>query len=143
MNSMSMRDCRKREGGGVCFPVQFLSDISTLFQPGRTEFARQITICHRIFRPSYSFAKGGFKSEETGRFLLLQDKYSKLLSWAENLNFPPKTINNLFKFSAQDSDLKYLSWRSKNSPVSSDSKPPLCIVHVHAQLCMKLVLEKW
>ena len=25
-------------------------------------------------------AKGGFKSEETGGFLLLQDKYSKLLS---------------------------------------------------------------
>ena len=53
-------------------------------------------------------AKGGFKSEETGVFLLLQDKYSKLLSWAEHLNFTPKTVNNLFEFSAQDSDLDYI-----------------------------------
>ena len=66
------------------------------------------------------FAKDGFKSEETGGCLLLQNKYSKSLSWAENLNFPPKTVNNLFKFSAQDSDLEYLFWRSKNPPVSSE-----------------------
>ena len=47
--------------------------------------------------------KGGFKSED----------------------FPPETVNNLFKFSAQDSDLEYLSWQGKNSSVSSDLKPPL------------------
>ena len=69
--------------------------------------------------------KGGFKSEETGGFLHLQDKYSKLLSWADNLNFPPKSLNNLFKFSAQNSDLEYLFWRTKNPPISSDLKPPL------------------
>ena len=68
--------------------------------------------------------KGGFKSEEIGGFLLLQIKYSKSLSWAKKLNFPPKTVNNLFKFSAQDSDLEYLFWRRKNSPVSSNLKPP-------------------
>ena len=72
--------------------------------------------------------KGGFKSEETGEFLNLQNKYSISLSWAENLNLPPKTVNNLFKCSAQDSDLEYLFWRSKNSPVSSDLKPPLIVV---------------
>ena len=33
--------------------------------------------------------------------------YSKSLSWAENLNFPPQTVNNIFKFSAQDSDLDF------------------------------------
>ena len=33
--------------------------------------------------------------------------------------------NPVFKFSAQDSDLEYLFWRSKNSPVSIDFKPPL------------------
>ena len=49
--------------------------------------------------------KCGFTSEETGGFLLPQNKYSKSLSWAENLNFLPKTVNDLFKFSAQDSDL--------------------------------------
>ena len=34
-------------------------------------------------------SKGGFKLEETGKFLHLQTKYPKSLSWAENLNFPP------------------------------------------------------
>ena len=53
--------------------------------------------------------KGGFKSEETGGFLHLQNKHSKSLSWAENSNFPPKRGNNLFKFSGQDSDLEYKS----------------------------------
>ena len=52
--------------------------------------------------------KGGFKSEETGEFSILQNKYSKSLSWEENLNFPLKTVNNLFKAEAQDSDLEYL-----------------------------------
>ena len=42
----------------------------------------------------------------------------------KNLNFLP-TVNNLFKFSAQDSDLEYLFWQYKNFPVSSDLKPPL------------------
>ena len=64
--------------------------------------------------------KGGFKSEETGEFLHLQNKYSIPLSWAENLNFLPKTLNNLFKFSAQDTDLEYLFWRSTNYPVPSE-----------------------
>ena len=41
--------------------------------------------------------KGGFKSEDTREFLHLQHKYSKSLSWAEKLNFLPKTVNNLFK----------------------------------------------
>ena len=69
--------------------------------------------------------KVGFNSEETGGFLLFQNKYSRSLSWAENLNFLPKSVNNLFKFSAQDSDLENLFWRSKSPPVSSDLKPPL------------------
>ena len=34
-------------------------------------------------------------------------------------------LGRKFKYSAQDSDLKYLIWRSKNPPVSSDLKPPL------------------
>ena len=55
----------------------------------------------------YKFIKGGFKSEDTGESLHLQHKYSKPLSWAENLNFLPKTVKNLFKFSAQDCDLDY------------------------------------
>ena len=76
------------------------------------------------------FPKGGFKSEETGGFLPLQNKYSKSLSWAENLNKLFTDLGGKFKFSAQYSDLEYLFWRSKNPPVSSDLKPPLVrVVH--------------
>ena len=70
-------------------------------------------VLHKFFQLKHreekvQLPKGGFMSEDTGKILRLQHKYSKLLSWAENLNFPPKTVNNLFKFSAQDSDLEYL-----------------------------------
>ena len=33
-------------------------------------------------------------------------KYSKSLSWTWNLKFLPLTVNNLFKFQAQDNDLE-------------------------------------
>ena len=71
------------------------------------------------------YCKGGFKSEDTGGILLLQNKYSNSLSWAKNLNKLFTDLGGKFKFSAQDSDLEYLSWRCKNPPVSSDLKPPL------------------
>ena len=74
-----------------------------------------------------SLAKGGFKSEDTGEFLFLQNKYSKSLSWAENLNKLFTVLGGKFKFSAHDSDLEYLCWRCKNSPVSSDLKPHLAL----------------
>ena len=69
--------------------------------------------------------KGGFKSEDTEEFFRCQNKYSKSLSWAENLNKLFTVLGGKFKFSAQDSDLEYLFWQRKNSPVSSDLKPPL------------------
>ena len=49
------------------------------------------------------FTKGGFFSESAMCFLHCQNKYSKSLSWTWNLNFPPITVNKLFKFQAQDS----------------------------------------
>ena len=58
-------------------------------------------------------------------FFHCQNKYSKTLSWADNQKFLAKTLKNSFKFSAKDSDLEYLFWRSKNSPIYSDLKPPL------------------
>ena len=61
--------------------------------------------------------KGYFLSESS-KWL---KKYSKSLSWAENLNFPPITINNLVKLSAQDSDLEYILSCIK----LSDKKLPL------------------
>ena len=73
------------------------------------------------------YCKGGFKSEDTGGFLVLQNKYSKSLFWAENLNKLFNDLGGKFKLSAQDSNLEYLSWRCKNVPVSSDFNPPLVV----------------
>ena len=73
----------------------------------------------------FDMLKVALSRKDTVEFFHCQHKCSKSLSWAENLNFPPKTVNNLFKFSAQDSDLEYLCWQWKNYPVSSDLKPPL------------------
>ena len=67
----------------------------------------------------------GQKSEVTREFFCYQIKYSKSLSWTANLNFPPKPVDNLFKFSAQDSDLECLICQCRTFPISSDSKPPL------------------
>ena len=44
-------------------------------------------------------SKGGFMSEDIEEILHCHHKYSRSLSSAENLNFLPKTVNNLFKFS--------------------------------------------
>ena len=40
-----------------------------------------------------------------------------------------------FKFSAQDRDLEYLFWRSKNLPVPSDIIPPLIMPVTVQQIC--------
>ena len=37
-------------------------------------------------------------------------------------------LGGKFKFPAQDSDLEYLFWRSKNPPVSSNLKQPLSTI---------------
>ena len=74
--------------------------------------------CYSFFNSlRHRLSKDGLMSEETGGFLHIQNEYSKSLSWAENLNIPCKSVNNLFKFSDQDSDLKHLFWRGKNLPV--------------------------
>ena len=65
------------------------------------------------FQLKWLDTKSGFMSEETGEFFSCQNEYSKSLSWAEILKFPPKTVNNLFKLSAQDGDLEYLFWQRK------------------------------
>ena len=75
--------------------------------------SRETPSAKQVILKKLIIIKGGFKSEDTGEFFHCQHKYSKSLSWAENFNFPPKTVNNLFKFSAQDSDLEYLCWQRK------------------------------
>ena len=74
-----------------------------------------------------SAPKGGLKSEDTGDFLHCQDEYSKSLFWVENMNNLFAVLGRKIKFSAQDSDLEYLSWQCKKSPVSSDLRPPLYV----------------
>ena len=59
-------------------------------------------VCSQSWRP-----KGVFFSESAMCFSNLKKKYSKSLSWTWNLNFPPITVNNKFKFQAQDSNLEY------------------------------------
>ena len=66
---------------------------------------------YNYFHKKFLLFKGGFKSEDTGKNLSLQHKYSKSLSWAENLNKLFTVLGGKFKFSAQDSDLEYLCWR--------------------------------
>ena len=44
-------------------------------------------------------------------------KYGKLFT----------VLGGKLKFPAQDSDLEYLFWRSKNPPVFSELKPPLVV----------------
>ena len=78
-----------------------------------------------IFQKYVLILKVALSQKRLGDFFRCQNKYYKSLSWAENLNFPPKILNNLFKFSAQDSDLEYLFWQLKKPSVSSDIKPPL------------------
>ena len=59
--------------------------------------------------------KGGFKSDDTEEFSLCQNKYSKSLSWAENLNKLFTVLGGKFEFSAQDTDMEYLFWQWKKS----------------------------
>ena len=60
--------------------------------------------------------KGGVMSVDNRIFLLLQNKYSKLPSWAENLNKLFTVMGWKFKFSAQDRDLEYVFGEVKIFP---------------------------
>ena len=51
--------------------------------------------------------------------------------YPENFNKLFTFLGGKFKLSAQDSDLEFLCWRCKKSPVSSDLKPPLEINRFH------------
>ena len=57
--------------------------VRRILEPGKMELSE---IGMKVETTRLTFAKDGFKSEDTGEVLLLQDKYSKLLSLAENLN---------------------------------------------------------
>ena len=84
--------------------------------------------------------KIGLESEDTGIFLRCQIRYSKSLSWTENLNKLFIVLGGEFKFSVQDRDLAYLIWQCKNSLISSDLKPTL--IEWHLQSTMKIIEKK-
>ena len=75
-------------------------------------FCNQHAICLSTFKICFSFQinarlfKGGF-FQKVWCVFQFSKKYSKLLSWTWNLNFPPITVNNKFKFQAQDGNLEY------------------------------------
>ena len=67
--------------------------------------------------------KLAFFSESAMCFSNLPKKiYTKSLSWTWNLNLPLITVNNLFKFQAQNSDLFWKFWKTN---CTFWKKPPL------------------
>ena len=72
-----------------------------------------------------SFLKVALSQKTLEKFYVsnmnIPDHYSEQKIWESCLLF----LGGKFKLSAQDSDLEYLCWRCKYSPVSSDLKPPL------------------
>ena len=80
--------CRK--GINIYRKFKFSSNISHLIWhllKGQTnsKWFFQADVSSKKQTNKFDFTKGGFKSEDTGEFLHLQRKYSKSLSWAENL----------------------------------------------------------
>jgi hypothetical protein len=58
-----------------------------------------------------------YSPKETFQNTILRKKLNKLFT----------VFGGKFRFSAQNRDLEYLSWRCKNVPVSSDFNPPLVV----------------
>ena len=72
-----------------------------------------------------SLCKGGLTSEGILTLVPLPTKSVKSPSWTESLNFLPIQVNNLFKFSAQDSNLAHLFGNGTKVKIPSDIKLPL------------------
>ena len=78
--------------------------------------------------PMLFTAKGAFFSESKIGFSNLpisQKNYSKILSWAWNLNFLSISVNNLFKFQAQNSFLEQFLWEIGKTNLTFWKKSPL------------------
>ena len=72
-----------------------------------------------------SVNKGGYISEGILILVPLPRKGAKSCHWADNLNFPPITVNNLFKFSTQGSDLAPFIGNGTKVKIPYEIKPPL------------------
>ena len=69
--------------------------------------------------------KGGFISGGILNLVTLPSKGAKSFPLTENSNFPPSSINNLLKFSAQGRDLAYFVGNGSKVKIPSEIKPPL------------------
>ena len=69
--------------------------------------------------------KGSLISEGIFTLFSLPTKGAKSHPWTESLNFPPFTVNNLFKFSAQGRDLAPFFGNGIKVKIPSEIKPPL------------------
>ena len=73
---------------------------------------------------TFVHSKGGLILEGILTLVPLPTKSAKSLSCAENLNFPPLTVDSLDKFSAQESDLAIVGNGTKVK-IPSEIKPPI------------------
>ena len=75
---------------------------------------------------SFWITKGGLISEGILNLVRvpLPTKGVKSLPWAESLNFPPFTVNNLIKFSAQGRDFAPFLGNGTKVKIASEIKPP-------------------
>ena len=69
--------------------------------------------------------KGGLISEGILNLVTLPKKGAKCRPWAESLNLPPFTVNNLFKLSAQGRDLAPFVGNGTKVQIFSEIKLPL------------------
>ena len=69
--------------------------------------------------------KGGLISEGILTLVPLLTKSAKSLPQAEISNFPPFSVNILFKFSVQGRDLALVFGNGTKFKISSEIKPPL------------------
>ena len=73
--------------------------------------------------PIHISAKGGFFSKSAMCFSHCQNKYSKSVSWAWNLNKLFSVMGGKFKFQVQESDLEYLFWQCEKLIALSEKRP--------------------
>ena len=82
-----------------------------------------------------SLAKGGLISEVILTLVSLLRKGAESLPWAENSNFPPISLNNLFNLSAQGGDLAPFVGNGTKVKIPSAIKQPLIKIKHVENIC--------
>ena len=73
--------------------------------------------------------KGSLISEGISNLVALPKKGAKSCPWAESLNFPPFTVNNLYKFLTQGQDLASFLGNGNKVKIPFEIKPSLSKGH--------------